>query len=120
RLVQGLGLATCSVTVQASLRDVLQGTALMSYFVTLGAVLAWSPAVGPLGGQWLADLGGHPAVFATLAGLPASLAAPGGPARPGTRPLPAGAAPAPPPGDLPPGPAARARPERRPAGGGAP
>lgn len=58
RLVQGLGLATCSVTVQASLRDVLQGPALMSYFVTLGAVLAWSPAVGPLGGQWLADLGG--------------------------------------------------------------
>ena len=47
RLVQGLGLATCSVTVQASLRDVLQGPALMSYFVTLGAVLAWSPAVGP-------------------------------------------------------------------------
>ncbi|ENC9900968.1 TPA: MFS transporter, partial [Pseudomonas aeruginosa] len=69
RLVQGLGLATCSVTVQASLRDVLQGPALMSYFVTLGAVLAWSPAVGPLGGQWLADLGGHPAVFATLAVL---------------------------------------------------
>ncbi|MFX6007105.1 MFS transporter, partial [Acinetobacter baumannii] len=67
--------ATCSVTVQASLRDVLQGPALMSYFVTLGAVLAWSPAVGPLGGQWLADLGGHPAVFATLAVLLASLAA---------------------------------------------
>ncbi|EML2439322.1 MFS transporter, partial [Pseudomonas aeruginosa] len=90
RLVQGLGLATCSVTVQASLRDVLQGTALMSYFVTLGAVLAWSPAVGPLGGQWLADLGGHPAVFATLAVLLASLAALVVPAWPETRPLLAG------------------------------
>lgn len=90
RLVQGLGLATCSVTVQASLRDVLQGPALMSYFVTLGAVLAWSPAVGPLGGQWLADLGGHPAVFATLAVLLASLAALVVPAWPETRPLLAG------------------------------
>ncbi|MCF3996853.1 MFS transporter, partial [Pseudomonas aeruginosa] len=86
----GLGLATCSVTVQASLRDVLQGPALMSYFVTLGAVLAWSPAVGPLGGQWLADLGGHPAVFATLTVLLASLAALVVPAWPETRPLLAG------------------------------
>ena len=58
RLVQGLGLATCSVTVQASLRDVLQGTALMSYFVTLGAVLAWSPAVGPSAASgWLTSAG---------------------------------------------------------------
>lgn len=89
-LLGGLGLATCSVTVQASLRDVLQGPALMSYFVTLGAVLAWSPAVGPLGGQWLADLGGHPAVFATLAVLLASLAALVVPAWPETRPLLAG------------------------------
>ncbi|MDI7110829.1 MFS transporter, partial [Pseudomonas aeruginosa] len=40
RLVQGLGLATGSVTVQASLRDVLQGPALLGYFVTRGAVLA--------------------------------------------------------------------------------
>ncbi len=62
----------------------------MSYFVTLGAVLAWSPAVGPLGGQWLADLGGHPAVFATLAVLLASLAALVVPAWPETRPLLAG------------------------------
>ncbi|MGG2039938.1 MFS transporter [Pseudomonas paraeruginosa] len=75
RALQGLGLATCSVTVQTSLRDVLHGPALMSYFVTLGAVLAWSPAVGPVSGQWLADLGGHPAVFAALAALLATLLA---------------------------------------------
>ena len=44
----------------------------------------------PLGGQWLADLGGHPAVFATLAVLLASLAALVVPAWPETRPLLAG------------------------------
>lgn len=119
RLVQGLGLATCSVTVQASLRDVLQGPALMSYFVTLGAVLAWSPAVGPLGGQWLADLGGHPAVFATLAVLLASLAALVVPAWPETRPLLAGTPRARDPGDLPTGPGRPPATNARTAGGGA-
>ncbi|RQR44783.1 MFS transporter [Burkholderia sp. Bp9126] len=63
RCVQAVGLATCSVTTQTILRDRLNGDALIRYFVTLGIVLAWSPAVGPLSGQLLSDWHGYRAVL---------------------------------------------------------
>lgn len=67
RFVQALGLAACSVVTQTALRDCLSGPRLTRYFVTLGTVLAWSPAVGPLTGQWLADRQGYAGVLAALA-----------------------------------------------------
>lgn len=67
RFVQALGLAACSVVTQTVLRDCLEGPRLTRTFVTLGTVLAWSPAVGPLTGQWLADRQGYGGVLATLA-----------------------------------------------------
>ncbi|KGD90021.1 MFS transporter [Achromobacter sp. RTa] len=67
RFIQALGLATCSVTTQTLLRDRLQGEPLTRYFVTLGAVLAWSPAVGPLAGQLVSDRLGYQGVLATIA-----------------------------------------------------
>ncbi|CAB3650850.1 MAG: multidrug effflux MFS transporter [Achromobacter sp.] len=67
RFVQALGLAACSVVTQTALRDCLDGPRLTRTFVTLGAVLAWSPAVGPLTGQLLADRHGYAGVLATLA-----------------------------------------------------
>ncbi|MGB3818269.1 MFS transporter, partial [Achromobacter pulmonis] len=67
RFVQALGLAACSVVTQTVLRDCLDGQRLTHYFVTLGAVLAWSPAVGPLTGQLLADWRGYPGVLAAIA-----------------------------------------------------
>lgn len=59
RFVQALGMATCSVTTQTMLRDRLSGAALTRYFVTIGMVLAWSPAIGPMLGQLASDLGGY-------------------------------------------------------------
>jgi len=73
RFVQALGLATCSVTTQTLLRDRLSGEPLTRYFVTLGAVLAWSPAVGPLAGQLVSDRQGYQGVMAAIA-LAVSLA----------------------------------------------
>lgn len=67
RFFQAFGLATCSVTVQTMLRDRLQGALLTRYFVTVGAVLAWSPAVGPLLGQLIADNYGYKGVLWLLA-----------------------------------------------------
>lgn len=67
RFIQAAGLATCSVTTQTLLRDRLAGDALTRYFVTLGAVLAWSPAVGPLVGQLVSDRAGYQGVLLTIA-----------------------------------------------------
>ncbi|WP_424625069.1 MFS transporter [Achromobacter marplatensis] len=67
RFVQAAGLATCSVATQTLLRDRLAGDALTRYFVTLGAVLAWSPAVGPLVGQLVSDRLGYQGVLLTIA-----------------------------------------------------
>lgn len=66
RFLQGFGLATCSVTTQTVLRDRLSDTKLVDYFVTIGMVLAWSPALGPIIGQWLVDGYGYLAVIAAL------------------------------------------------------
>ncbi|MFY2566491.1 MFS transporter [Achromobacter ruhlandii] len=73
RFLQALGLAACSVVTQTVLRDCLDGARLTRYFVTLGAVLAWSPAVGPLAGQLLADRQGYPGVLAAIAAAVAAL-----------------------------------------------
>ncbi|MDF3852205.1 MFS transporter [Achromobacter denitrificans] len=67
RFIQALGLATCSVTTQTLLRDRLSGAPLTRYFVTLGAVLAWSPALGPLAGQLVSDRQGYPGVLMAIA-----------------------------------------------------
>lgn len=67
RFIQAAGLATCSVTTQTLLRDRLSAEALTRYFVTLGAVLAWSPAVGPLTGQLVTDSHGYQGVLLTIA-----------------------------------------------------
>lgn len=67
RFIQALGLAACSVVTQTMLRDCLAGGPLTRYFVTLGAVLAWSPAAGPLTGQWVADRYGYAGVLAVIA-----------------------------------------------------
>ncbi|NMK46800.1 multidrug effflux MFS transporter [Achromobacter sp. Bel] len=67
RFIQAAGLATCSVTTQTLLRDRLSGDTLTRYFVTLGAVLAWSPAVGPLVGQLVSDRLGYQGVLLAIA-----------------------------------------------------
>ncbi|GAB1839402.1 multidrug effflux MFS transporter [Achromobacter xylosoxidans] len=67
RFLQALGLAACSVVTQTVLRDCLDGPRLTHYFVTLGTVLAWSPAVGPLTGQVLADGHGYGGVLTAIA-----------------------------------------------------
>lgn len=67
RFIQALGLAACSVVTQTMLRDCLAGERLTRYFVTLGAVLAWSPAVGPLTGQWVSDQYGYAGVLTVIA-----------------------------------------------------
>ena len=67
RFVQAFGLAACSVVTQTLLRDCLAGERLTRYFVTLGAVLAWSPAVGPLTGQLVAQRQGYAGVLAVIA-----------------------------------------------------
>lgn len=67
RFVQALGLAACSVVTQTLLRDCLAGEPLTRYFVTLGAVLAWSPAVGPLTGQLVAQRQGYAGVLTAIA-----------------------------------------------------
>ncbi|SSW65635.1 Inner membrane transport protein YdhC [Achromobacter agilis] len=67
RFIQALGLATCSVTTQTLLRDRLRGEPLTRYFVTLGAVLAWSPAAGPLAGQLVSNRQGYQGVLAAIA-----------------------------------------------------
>ncbi|WZB63497.1 MFS transporter [Achromobacter xylosoxidans] len=69
RFVQALGLATCSITTQTMLRDRLQGEALTRCFIMLGAVLSWSPALGPLAGQLLADQAGFRGVLGGIAAL---------------------------------------------------
>jgi MFS family permease len=69
RFVQALGMATCSVTTQTILRDQLAGVALNRYFVTLGMVLSWSPAVGPLAGQIMSDWHGYQGVFCVIGAL---------------------------------------------------
>ena len=71
RAIQALGLATCSVTTQTVLRDRLQGAELVRGFVSVGIVLSWSPAVGPLLGQLLSDWHGYHAVVAALSVLTA-------------------------------------------------
>ena len=71
RFVQALGLATCSITTQTMLRDRLQGEALTRCFIMLGAVLSWSPALGPLAGQLLADQAGFAACWAASRRWPA-------------------------------------------------
>ncbi|MGY6240844.1 MFS transporter (plasmid) [Burkholderia ambifaria] len=63
RFIQAMGLGTCSVTTQTVLRDCLSGPALTRSFVTVGMVLAWSPAVGPLVGQKLSDWHGYQAIL---------------------------------------------------------
>ncbi|RQS43396.1 MFS transporter [Burkholderia sp. Bp8986] len=73
RFVQAAGMATCSITTQTILRDRLSGHTLTQYFVTLGIVLSWSPAVGPLAGQLLSDWQGYPSVLWGVAALVALL-----------------------------------------------
>ena len=77
RFVQALGLATCSITTQTMLRDRLQGEALTRCFIMLGAVLSWSPALGPLAGQLLADQAGFRGVLGGIAALAGLLLAAG-------------------------------------------
>lgn len=67
RCIQALGLAACSVVTQTMLRDALAGERLTRYFVTLGAVLAWSPAAGPLAGQLVSDRYGYAGVLVIIA-----------------------------------------------------
>lgn len=74
RFVQAVGMATCSVTTQTILRDRLAGEALTRYFVTLGMVLSWSPAVGPLAGQIVSDWHGYHGVLCAIAALALLLA----------------------------------------------
>ncbi|PTB20098.1 MFS transporter [Trinickia symbiotica] len=74
RFVQAVGMATCSVTTQTILRDRLGGAALTRYFVTLGMVLSWSPAVGPLAGQIVSDWQGYQGVLSVIAALALILA----------------------------------------------
>lgn len=69
RFVQAVGMATCSVTTQTILRDRLSGDALRRFFVTLGVVLSWSPAIGPLAGQIASDWHGYQGALAAIAVL---------------------------------------------------
>nr|WP_036698339.1 multidrug effflux MFS transporter [Paenibacillus taiwanensis] len=66
RFIQAFGAATGSIITQTILRESLSGTERHTMFAQISAVIAFTPAVGPLIGGWLDQTLGFRSVFFTL------------------------------------------------------
>ncbi|WP_028563409.1 multidrug effflux MFS transporter [Paenibacillus pinihumi] len=66
RFIQAFGAATGSVITQTILRESVTGSKRHAMFAQISAVIAFTPAVGPLIGGWVDQALGFRAVFFTL------------------------------------------------------
>ncbi|MGE7613669.1 multidrug effflux MFS transporter [Paenibacillus sp. NPDC101420] len=66
RFIQAFGAATGSIITQTILRESVSGNKRHSMFAQISAVIAFTPAVGPLIGGWVDQAFGFRAVFFTL------------------------------------------------------
>jgi Bcr/CflA subfamily drug resistance transporter len=73
RAVQAFGISVGSVVVQSILREVYQGKARSDVFARLTVAMAFSPAVGPFLGGWMASWLGWKSNFLILSFLVAGL-----------------------------------------------
>lgn len=73
RLVQAFGAATGSIITQTILRESLSGNERNAVFAQISAVIAFTPAVGPLIGGWVDQIWGFEAVFFVLVAMSAGL-----------------------------------------------
>ncbi|RJE90379.1 Bcr/CflA family efflux MFS transporter [Paenibacillus sp. 1011MAR3C5] len=73
RLIQAFGAATGSIITQTILRESLSGHARHAVFAQISAVIAFTPAVGPLIGGWVDQIWGFEAVFLVLVVMSAGL-----------------------------------------------
>ncbi|MFF2887217.1 multidrug effflux MFS transporter [Paenibacillus sp. NPDC057967] len=73
RLVQAFGAATGSIITQTILRESFSGNARNAVFAQISAVIAFTPAVGPLIGGWVDQIWGFEAVFFVLVAISVGL-----------------------------------------------
>lgn len=66
RFIQAFGAATGSVITQTILRESLSGSKRHAMFAQISAVIAFTPAIGPLIGGWVDQALGFKAVFCVL------------------------------------------------------
>lgn len=66
RVIQAFGASTGSVVTQTILRESVDGHRRHAMFAQISAVIAFTPAVGPLVGGWVDQAFGFQAVFFTL------------------------------------------------------
>lgn len=66
RFIQAFGAATGSIITQTILRESVSGNKRHAMFAQISAVIAFTPAVGPLIGGWVDQALGFRAVFFTL------------------------------------------------------
>ncbi|MEK4292524.1 multidrug effflux MFS transporter [Paenibacillus sp. FSL R5-0914] len=66
RFIQAFGAATGSIITQTILRESVSGNKRHAMFAQISAVIAFTPAVGPLIGGWVDQAFGFRAVFFTL------------------------------------------------------
>lgn len=66
RFIQAFGAATGSIITQTILRESVSGNKRHAMFAQISAVIAFTPAVGPLIGGWVDQVLGYRAVFFTL------------------------------------------------------
>jgi Bcr/CflA subfamily drug resistance transporter len=66
RFIQAFGAATGSIITQTILRESVTGNKRHAMFAQISAVIAFTPAVGPLIGGWVDQAFGFSAVFFTL------------------------------------------------------
>lgn len=66
RFVQAFGASTGSVVTQTILRESVEGKKRHVMFAQISAVIAFTPAVGPLIGGWIDEIFGFRSVFFTL------------------------------------------------------
>jgi MFS family permease len=73
RFIQAFGAATGSIITQTILRESVSGTKRHAMFAQISAVIAFTPAVGPLIGGWVDQVLGFRAVFFSLVVMSALL-----------------------------------------------
>lgn len=73
RFVQAFGASTGSVVTQTILRESIDGAKRHAVFAQISAVLAFTPALGPLIGGWVDQLLGFRGVFLTLVLMSAAI-----------------------------------------------
>ncbi|SDX21997.1 drug resistance transporter, Bcr/CflA subfamily [Marininema mesophilum] len=69
RFIQAFGAATGSIITQTILRESVSGSKRHAMFAQISAVIAFTPAAGPLIGGWVDQVFGFRAVFFVLVGM---------------------------------------------------